>query len=72
MKKAIEQASFASLNKVLNEYTALRLKRIKDLKLGDEFIEHLIEELIKNESLTLYDAVKKFSKDLELEEFLNG
>ena len=63
-----EELKVVTINRVLSDYTALRLKRVKDLNLEGDFIDHLIAELSKNENLTLYGAVKEFSEDLELEE----
>lgn len=69
MQEVLEkELKVVTINQVLNDYTALRLKRVKDLKLEGDFIDYLIAELKRDENLTLYEAVKEFSKDLELEE----
>ena len=57
-----------TVNRVLADYTIQRLNKIKDFNLEGEFIDCLISSLKEDENLTLYDVVKEFNEDLELEE----
>jgi len=57
-----------TVNRVLADYTIQRLEKIKDFNLEGDFIDCLISSLKEDESLTLYELVKEFSEDLELEE----